>query len=72
MAPPHAHAVAQCIYILDGLNAAVFAALAGSTGHAIRAHAAWGMIAGGAEWRAFREGLDRPQKLLDPDSLTLT
>ena len=65
--PPVTRALwAQSLHILDGLNAAVFAALSGRTGHAIRARAALGLITGGAQWRAFRDGLERPQRLLAP------
>jgi hypothetical protein len=57
---------AQCIYILDGLNAAVYAALEGSTGLGIRARAMLGLVSGDNDWRTFCQGLDEPQVLLPP------
>ncbi len=57
---------AQCIYVLDGLNAAVFAALQGREGLGIRLRALGGLLIGGDEWRLFCEGLARPQRLLKP------
>jgi hypothetical protein len=57
---------AQTIHVLDDLNAAVYAALGGKGGNGIRLRALWGAIRGSREWSAFREGLERPQRLLPP------
>jgi hypothetical protein len=58
----------ECIYVLDGLNAAVFALLCVERPAQMVGRSIVGAIAHRAEWRAFLAGLDRPQWLLAPDA----
>ena len=55
----------QTIYILDALNAAVFAQLLKPTSFALIAHSALAS-ARGTEWQQFLSGLDQPQFLWQP------
>ena len=57
---------AQCLHVLDGLNAAVYEALAGWSGVRLRARGVLAALGGARDWRRFCEGLDRPQVLLPP------
>jgi hypothetical protein len=54
----------QCLYLLDALNAAVFEMMCRALpGHMV-AHSVVGALARREEWRAFTDGLLRPQRLL--------
>ncbi len=64
-APPADRALwRQCIIVLDGMNAAVFAAVCDTHLRATLTHVVVGSLARRAEWRSFVAGLDSPQWLL--------
>lgn len=54
----------QCLIVLDGLNAAVFAMTCGVRAPQLLWHGLWGALAPRGEWTAFEQGLARPQWLL--------
>ena len=54
----------QCIFVLDGLNAATFDLLCHRAAGAFVRHAMTGMLTRRAEWRAFVENLQKPQWLM--------
>ena len=55
----------QCIFVLDGLNAATFDLLCNRAPRRVRAPRAGGdRSTRGAEWRAFVDGLEKPQWLM--------
>jgi len=54
----------QCLLSLDGLNAAVFALLCDERPGEMIARSFLGALTSGDEWRAFRAGLEVPQRLL--------
>jgi hypothetical protein len=58
----------QCLIVLDGLNAAVFALLCREAPATMVARSLYSAVAARAEWRAFQEGLLRPQELLSPSA----
>jgi hypothetical protein len=58
----------QCIYVLDGLNAAVFALLCRERPAEMIARSLAAALVHRGEWRAFVAGLDHPQRLLTPPS----
>lgn len=54
----------QCIVMLDGLNAATFDLLCNRARGAFVRHALVGMVTRNAEWRAFVDGLEKPQWMM--------
>lgn len=54
----------QCLYVLDGLNAATFDLLCNREVGAFIRFGTRGLVTGGGEWRAFVAALERPQWLL--------
>ena len=54
----------QCLVVLDGLNAAVFAMACGIRGPQLILRGLWGARASRDEWHAFEHGLEQPQWLL--------
>jgi hypothetical protein len=66
-APPCSEALwRQCLIVLDGMNAAVFEMLCRARPARMIARSLWEAIAARDEWRAFVDGLERPQRLLAP------
>lgn len=61
-APPVTRALwRQCLIVLDGLNAATFDLICNREAGPIIRHALVGMVTRRGEWRAFVDGLARPQ-----------
>lgn len=54
----------QAIYVLDALNAAVFAMSFDQLGPMLTLRAVMGVVSAPAEWTSFVQGLERPQWLL--------
>jgi hypothetical protein len=57
----------QCIIVLDALNAAVFAMMCRDRPRQMIAHSVKRTFSGRGEWRAFVDGLKRPQWLMPLD-----